>query len=103
MLGIVVNTSLIVNVVVIDSLHSFDFGTTPTLPPLRDGTGQANTEETDAESTKRLELIKAARSARPIPIEPSPPSGMGPGKNKKTQNKKGEPYRLPTSQATQDI
>ena len=65
-----------------------DFGTTPKLPPLRDGTGQAKTEETDAESTKRLELIKAARSARPIPIEPSPPSGMGHGKNKKTQNTK---------------
>ena len=65
-----------------------DFGTTPKLPPLRDGTGQTKTEETDGESTKRLELIKAARSARPIPIGPSPPSGIGPGKNKKTQNTK---------------
>jgi len=65
-----------------------DFGNTTQLPPLRDGTGQPKTEETDAESTKRLELIKAARNARPIPIGPSPPSEKGPGKNKKTQNTK---------------
>ena len=38
------------------------------LPPLGEAMALPRTEETSVDSSKRLELIKAARNARPIPI-----------------------------------
>ena len=66
----------------IDSNYDSGTNSTPKLPPLREAMALPRTEETSVESSKRLELLNAARNARPIPIGPS---AVGPEQNVKKQ------------------